>query len=78
MMIYADHAATTALSKRALAAVLPFLQGKYGNASSVYAFGKRARQAIERARRQVADAVGAAASTTPAAASASALSSLVR
>ena len=62
MMIYADHAATTALSKRALAAALPFLQGKYGNASSVYAFGKRARQAIERARRQVADVVGAAAS----------------
>ena len=62
MMIYADQAATTALSKRALAAVLPFLQGKYGNASSVYAFGKRARQAIERARRQVADAVGAATS----------------
>ena len=61
-MIYADHAATTALSKRALAAALPFLQGKYGNASSVYAFGKRARQAIERARRQVADVVGAAAS----------------
>lgn len=62
MMIYADHAATTALSKRALAAALPFLQGKYGNASSAYAFGKRARQAIEQARRQVADAVGAAAS----------------
>ncbi|WP_313972545.1 cysteine desulfurase family protein [uncultured Selenomonas sp.] len=62
MMIYADHAATTALSKRALAAALPFLQGKYGNASSVYAFGKRARQAIERARRQVAEAVGAASS----------------
>ena len=61
-MVYADHAATTALSNRALAAALPFLQGKYGNASSAYAFGKRARQAIERARRQVADAVGAAAS----------------
>ena len=61
-MIYADHAATTALSKRALAAALPFLQGEYGNASSAYAFGKRARQAIERARRQVADVVGAAAS----------------
>lgn len=61
-MVYADHAATTALSNRALAAALPFLQGKYGNASSAYAFGKRARQAIEQARRQVADAVGAAAS----------------
>ena len=62
MMIYADHAATTALSKRALAAALPFLQGEYGNASSAYAFGKRARKAIARARRQVADVVGAAAS----------------
>ena len=61
-MVYADHAATTALSNRALAAALPFLQGKYGNASSAYAFGKRARQAIERARRQVAEAVGAASS----------------
>ena len=61
-MIYADHAATTALSKRALAAALPFLQGEYGNASSAYAFGKRARKAIARARRQVADVVGAAAS----------------
>lgn len=61
-MVYADHAATTALSKRALAAALPFLQGEYGNASSAYVFGKRARKAIERARRQVAEAVGAASS----------------
>lgn len=62
MMIYADHAATTALSKRVLAAALPFLQGEYGNASSAYVFGKRARKAIEQARRQVAEAVGAASS----------------
>ncbi|MEX5285709.1 cysteine desulfurase family protein [Selenomonas sputigena] len=61
-MVYADHAATTALSKRALVAALPFLQGEYGNASSAYVFGKRARKAIERARRQVAEAVGAATS----------------
>jgi len=61
-MVYADHAATTALSKRALAAALPFLQGEYGNASSAYVFGKRARKAIEQARRQVAEAVGAASS----------------
>ena len=61
-MVYADHAATTVLSKRALVAALPFLQGEYGNASSAYAFGKRARKAIERARRQVAEAVGAASS----------------
>lgn len=61
-MVYADHAATTALSKRALAAALPFLQGEYGNASSAYVFGKQARKAIEQARRQVAEAVGAASS----------------
>lgn len=59
-MIYADHAATTALSKRALAAALPFLQADYGNASSAYTFGRRARKAIDRAREQVADSVGAA------------------
>ena len=61
-MIYADHAATTAVSKRAFSVSLPFLQGAYGNASSVYAFGKRVRKAVEQARQQVADAVGAAAS----------------
>ena len=61
-MVYADHAATTVLSKRALVAALPFLQGEYGNASSAYVFGKRARKAIEQARRQVAEAVGAASS----------------
>lgn len=58
-MIYADHAATTALSERALAAALPFFRENYGNASSAYSFGKQARKAVERAREQVACAVGA-------------------
>ena len=58
-MIYADHAATTALSERALAAALSFFRENYGNASSAYSFGKRARKAVERAREQVACAVGA-------------------
>ena len=58
-MIYADHAATTALSERALTAALPFFRENYGNASSAYSFGKRARKAVERAREQVACAVGA-------------------
>ena len=58
-MIYADHAATTALSERALAVALPFFRENYGNASSAYSFGKRARKAVERAREQVACAVGA-------------------
>lgn len=59
MMIYADYAATTPLSKRALAAALPFLQESYGNASSAYGFGKQARKAVERARVQVASVIGA-------------------
>ena len=58
-MIYADHAATTELSERALAAALPFFRENYGNASSAYSFGKQARKAVERAREQVACAVGA-------------------
>ena len=58
-MIYADHAATTALSERALAVALPFFRENYGNASSAYSFGKQARKAVERAREQVACAVGA-------------------
>lgn len=58
-MIYADHAATTALSERALAAAMPFFRESYGNASSAYSFGKQARKAVERAREQVACAVGA-------------------
>lgn len=58
-MIYADHAATTALSERALAAAVPFFRENYGNASSAYSFGKQARKAVERAREQVACAVGA-------------------
>lgn len=59
-MIYADYAATAPLSGRALAAALPFLRENYGNASSVYSFGRQARRAVERARAQVAAAVGAA------------------
>ena len=58
-MIYADHAATTQLSARALEAMMPFLTEEYGNASSLYAPGRRARRAVEQARETVAAAVGA-------------------
>jgi len=56
-MIYADNAATTRLSPKALEAMLPYLQGQYGNPSDVYSFGMQAKRAIELARKQAADAI---------------------
>ncbi|KUK51966.1 MAG: hypothetical protein XD78_2295 [Desulfotomaculum sp. 46_296] len=58
-MIYADNAATTRLSDIALEHMLPFLQKQYGNASSAYSFGSKAKRAIETARSQVASAIHA-------------------
>ena len=60
-MIYADHAATTFVSEEARAAALPFFCTDYGNASSVYAFGRRARRQVEEARASTAGCVGASA-----------------
>ncbi|MBC7235581.1 MAG: cysteine desulfurase NifS [Chloroflexi bacterium] len=56
--IYLDHAATTAVDPRVLEAMLPFLQDKYGNPSSVYRFAGQAKEALEAARRTVADILG--------------------
>ena len=58
-MIYADNAATTRMSDHALEQMLPFLRESYGNASSLYSIGSRAKRAIEEARRQTASAIGA-------------------
>jgi cysteine desulfurase len=52
--IYLDHSATTPADPRVVAAMLPYLTGKAGNASSVHSFGQEARAAVDRARRQVA------------------------
>ena len=57
--IYADNAATTALSKSVLDEMMPYLTTEYGNASSLYDLGGRAKTAVEKARGQVADAIGA-------------------
>lgn len=54
-MIYVDHAATTAMSRRAVQAMLPFLEQEYGNPSSLYMLGQRAKEALEGARRAVAE-----------------------
>lgn len=57
--VYLDHNATTALDLRVLDAMLPFLQHPQGNPTSRHSFGRHARQAVENARAQVADTVGA-------------------
>ena len=59
MKIYADNAATTKLSKKALEAMLPFLTENYGNPSSLYTSGQLAREAVEKARETVARCIGA-------------------
>lgn len=61
-MIYADNAATTRISDTAFAKMLPFLREQYGNASSQYSLGVKAKKAVEHARHQVAIAIGADAS----------------
>ena len=56
---YMDHAATTPLSKEALEAMMPYLTTEYGNASTVYTYGQRAKAAIERSRSTIATTIGA-------------------
>lgn len=57
--VYADNAATTAISKPVLEAMMPYLTTEYGNASSLYELGGRAKTAVNTARQQIADAIGA-------------------
>jgi cysteine desulfurase len=52
--IYLDHNATTPVDPSVLDAMLPYFSGVFGNASSIHAFGQRARSAVETAREQVA------------------------
>ena len=60
MMVYADNAATTCVSKAALDAMMPYLTTYYGNPSSLYAFAQDAKEALENARETVAKLIGAA------------------
>lgn len=57
--VYLDHNATTPLDSRVREAMLPYLDARFGNASSRHEYGRQARAAIDRARQQVAAAVNA-------------------
>ena len=57
--IYADNAATTKVAPEVVDAMLPYFTETYGNPSSIYNEGRTARVAVEKAREQVANAIGA-------------------
>ena len=57
--VYLDHNATTPVEPAALDAMLPWLREQFGNPSSRHEYGRAARDAVDRARQQVAAAVGA-------------------
>ena len=54
MKVYLDNAATTRLDEEVLQAMLPYMKEDFGNPSSIHAFGRKTRSAIEIARKTVA------------------------
>ena len=56
--IYFDHNATTSVDDEVLEVMMPYFQNKFGNPSSGHSFGIAGRQAINQARKQVADSIG--------------------
>ena len=57
--IYADNAATTKVAPEVVAEMMPYFTEGYGNPSSIYAEGRAAKAAVDKAREQVAAAIGA-------------------
>jgi cysteine desulfurase len=57
--IYLDHAATTPVHPEVARAMMPFFSERFGNASTLYSFGREAREAVEEARGKVASLAGA-------------------
>jgi cysteine desulfurase len=57
--IYLDYGATSPVRPEVMEILLPFFQKEYANAGSIHDFGQRSRDAIELARKQVADSLGA-------------------
>ena len=58
-MIYADNAATTKMSETAIKTMMSLIGDTYGNPSSLYEFGQKAKEVLENARKDIADAIGA-------------------
>ena len=58
-MIYADNAATTKMSRRAIEAMLPYMADNFANPSSLHSAGQRAKDALEASRETIADCIGA-------------------
>lgn len=59
MNVYADNAATTQISTEVLEKMMPYLTDNYGNPSSVYKIGAKAKVAVEEARESIANNLGA-------------------
>ena len=58
-MIYADNAATTAMSEAAINTFTSLIRDTYGNPSSLYEFGQKAKEVLEQAREVIAKLIGA-------------------
>lgn len=57
--VYLDNSASTKLAAEVLEAMLPYFSEQFGNASSIHRFGQQAKAAMDNARQQVADLIGA-------------------
>ena len=58
-MIYFDNAASTAVHPDVVKEMMPYFDVEYGNPSSIHQFGRKAKNAIQKARKQVAALIGA-------------------
>ena len=58
-MIYADNAATTRMSRTATDAMVSVINESWGNPSSLYLFGQKAKEIIEESRAKIAEVIGA-------------------
>ena len=59
MVIYADNAATTKMSETAVRTMISVMENNYGNPSSLYSIGQKARETLEEAREEIAGVIGA-------------------
>ncbi len=57
--IYMDYAATTPMKKEVLEAMMPFLEGGFGNPSSFHSFGRDTKKVIDESREIIANAINA-------------------